>query len=240
MSTSVVYNESWETGLKRFSKHYFDLAICDIPYGIDVGNMAYLSETKTTVKQKNGKRLNGNCNKEKYTLKDWDKTPPPQSYFDELKMVSKDQIIFGVDYVGWDGLGTGRIKWNKGVPSGMSFSKFERAYCSLIDHEEEIDLLWAGMRQAKSLKEPMTQQGNKKLNEKRIHPCHKPRLLYKKILLDYGFRGMKLLDTHVGGGSIRIEADLFDCDFIGFEIDKEYWKKQEERFRIFKMQQRLF
>jgi len=51
---------------------------------------------------------------------------------------------------------------------------------------------------------------------------------------------MKLLDTHVGGGSIRIEADLANCDFTGFEIDKEYWDKQEKRFTNFKKQLRLW
>jgi len=68
--SSVVFNEDYMAGLKRFPDGYFDLAICDIPYGINVGQMAYLRETKTTVKQKNGTRLNGNRNKEVYTQKD--------------------------------------------------------------------------------------------------------------------------------------------------------------------------
>lgn len=237
---SVVFNEDCEIGLKRFPDKYFDLAICDIPYGIDVANMAYLKEIKTTVKQKNGTRINGNRNKEPYTLKQWDKNPPSQKYFDELQRVSKEQIIFGVEYVDWQGLGTGRIKWNKGFADGVSFKKYEMAYCSLIENEIELPLLWAGMCQAKSLREPMTQQGNKRLNEKRIHPCQKPRLLYRKLIADYGFEGMKLLDTHVGGGSIRIEADLAKCEFTGFEIDKEYWDKQEKRFKTFKSQLRLW
>ena len=237
---SLVYNEDCMVGLKRFPDGYFDLAICDIPYGIDVGNMAYLKETKTTVKQKNGTRLNGNKNKKPYTQKEWDKEAPPQEYFDELRRVSKEQIIFGVEYVNWTGLGNGRIKWNKGVAEGMSFKKYEMAYASMLDEEIELPLLWAGMCQAKSLSEAMTQQGNKKLNEKRIHPCHKPRLLYKKLISDYGFEGMKLLDTHVGGGSIRIEADLANCDFTGFEIDEEYYLKQEKRFTNFKKQLRLW
>lgn len=239
-NNSIVYNEDCLIGLKRFPDNYFDLAICDIPYGINVGNMAYLRETKTTVKQKNGTRLNGNKNKTPYTQKQWDKAPPPQEYFDELCRVSKHQIIFGVEYVNWIGLGNGRIKWNKGVAEGVSFKGYEVAYCSMIDNEVEIDLLWSGMMQAKSLSEPMTQQGNKKLNEKRIHPCHKPRLLYRKLITDYGFEGMKLVDTHLGGGSIRIEADLANCEFVGWEIDEEYWGKQEKRFLNFKKQLRLW
>jgi len=237
---SVVFNEDCMIGLKRFSDNYFDLAICDIPYGIGVGKMAYLKETNTTVKQKNGTRLNGNANKIPYTQKEWDKEPPTQEYFNELQRVSKEQIIFGVEYVNWTGLGKGRIKWNKGVAEGMSFKKYELAYCSMINETIDLDLLWAGMCQAKSLSEPMTQQGNKKLNEKRIHPTHKPRLLYRKLIADYGFKGIKLLDTHLGGGSIRIEADLANCDFTGFEIDKEYYDKQEKRFTNFKKQLRLW
>ncbi len=234
--SSIVHNMDCMEGMKQYPDKYFDLAICDIPYGINVGKMAYLKETKTTVKQKNGSRLNGNKNKDVYSQKDWDKETPSQDYFDELKRVSKEQIIFGVEYVNWEGLGAGRIKWNKGVAEGMSFKPYEMAYCSLIDHEVQVDLLWAGMCQAKSLKDPMVQQGNKQLNEKRIHPCHKPQLLYKKLIADYGFLGMKLLDTHVGGGSIRIEADLSNCNFTGFEIDKEYFDAQEKRYRDFKSQ----
>jgi len=237
---SIVFNEDCNVGLKRYPDKYFDLAICDIPYGINVGNMAYLKETKTTVKQKNGTKLNGNRNKKPYTQKQWNKETPPQSYFDELRRVSKEQIIFGVEYVDWEGLGTGRIKWKKGVPKDMSFKEYEMAYCSLIDYEIQLYLLWSGMQQAKNLREPMTQQGNKKLNEKRIHPCHKPRLLYRKLIADYGFEGMKLLDTHVGGGSSRIEADLANCEFVGFEIDKEYWTLEERRFNTFKQQLRLW
>ena len=238
--SSIVYLEDCMVGLKRFPDRYFDLAICDIPYGINVGKMAYLKETKTTVKQKNGTRLNGNKNKKVYTQKDWDKEPPTQEYFDELKRVSKEQIIFGIEYVNWKGVGTGRIKWNKGVAEGMSFKQYELAYCSMIDEEIELPLLWAGMCQAKSLSEPMTQQGNKKLNEKRIHPCHKPTLLYQKLIADYGFEGCKILDTHVGGGSSRIAAKKANCEYVGFEIDPEYWQKQEKRFKNFTVQQRLF
>jgi site-specific DNA-methyltransferase (adenine-specific) len=237
---NIVYNEDCMQGMKRFPDKYFDLAICDIPYGINVGNMAYLKEVKTLMKQKNGTKINANKNKEIYSKKDWDKKPPGQDYFDELKRVSKDQIIFGVEYVQWEGVGPGRIKWNKGVPEGMSFKPYELAYCSKIDYEIEINLLWTGMRQAKSLSEPMVQQGNKKLNEKRIHPCHKPILLYQKLIFDYGFDGCKIIDTHVGGGSIRIAAEKENCELIGFEIDPEYWHKQEKRFNIYVSQLTLW
>lgn len=150
--------------MKGMADKAYDLAMCDPQYGIGVGKMAFLSEMKTTVLQKNGSRITGNGNKKPYAKKVWDEEPPPQEYFDELKRVTEHQIIFGVEYMNWEGVGPGRIKWDKGMPDGVSFNRYETAYCSLIDYERELPLLWAGMMQAKSLAEPMKQQGNKRLN----------------------------------------------------------------------------
>jgi len=226
--------------MKQFPDKYFDLAICDIPYGINVGNMAYLKEVRTTVKQKNGTKLNGNKNKKVYAQKDWDISTPTQEYFNELKRVCKEQIVFGIEYVNWTEVGSGRIKWNKGVAEGMSFKPYELAYCSMINTEEEIDLLWAGMCQAKSLKEPMVQQGNKQLNEKRIHPCHKPIFLYQKLLSNYAKQGDKILDTHLGSQSSRIAAYDMGFDFYGTELDPDYFNDGNKRFEQFKSQLKLF
>ena len=236
MADSKVFLMDCIEGMKQYPDKWFDLAVCDIPYGIGVGKMAYLKEINTTVRQKNGTKLNGNRNKKAYTQKEWDKKPPPQSYFDELHRVSKHQIIFGIDYVDWIGTGTGRIKWDKGVADGVSFKRYETAYCSIIEGTWEIPLLWAGMCQAKSLSEPMTQQGNKKLNEKRIHPCHKPVMLYDTIYLRFGVKGMKILDTHLGSQSSRIAADKAGLDFTGFEIDKEYFDAGNKRYNNYKLQ----
>jgi site-specific DNA-methyltransferase (adenine-specific) len=240
MSISIVYNDDYKNILPKFKDDYFDLALCDIPYGIDVTKMSFLKEVNTTVKQKNGTRINGNPNKKVHALNDWDKQTPPQEYFDEIKRISKHQIIFGVEYVNWEGLGKGRIKWDKGVAEGVSFKKYEMAYCSMIDYEMELPLLWAGMCQAKSLSEPMTQQGNKKLNEKRIHPCHKPIMLYDKLLLEFGFKGMKVIDTHLGGGSSRISSDKFGVgEFVGIEIDEKHFNDHEDRWTTYKRQLKL-
>jgi site-specific DNA-methyltransferase (adenine-specific) len=240
MPVSEVHNIDCLEFMKQYPDKYFELAIVDIPYGINVGKMAYLSEVKTTVKQKNGNKLNGNANKRPYQLKDWDNRPPEQTYFDELRRVSKNQIVFGIEYTKWDGVGTGRIKWDKGIPDGMSFKRYEVAYCSIISNTITIQLLWAGMQQAKSLSEPMIQQGNKSLNEKRIHPRHKPTLLYKKLLSDYAKEGDKILDTHLGSGSSRIAAYIMGFDFYACEIDKDYYEAQEKRFKEQTAQQSLF
>lgn len=110
----------------------------------------------------------------------------------------------------------------------------------MLDGQVELDLLWNGMQQAKSLAEPMTQQGNKKLNERRIHPCHKPVLLYKKLIQDYGFAGCRILDTHVGGGSSRIAAWEMGCDYVGFEVSGKYWQLHDDRWRRYMSQGILF
>lgn len=235
---SEVYNEDNMVGMTRYPDKYFDLAIVDPPYGIDVAKMAYTQEENRPCKQKNGKTLR--IKKLKYKHGDWDKSPPQKEYFNELFRVSENQIIWGVDYFNLSGIGCGRIKWNKLVPEGMSFHKYETAYCSLIDETVEFDYLWAGMCQALSLKEPTTQQGNKKLNEKRIHPCHKPINLYLWLLKNYAKEGDKILDTHLGGGSSRIACDKMGFDFVGFELDKEYFDASVKRFEIYKSQGKLF
>lgn len=104
------------------------------------------------------------------------------------------------------------------------------AYCSAIDYTLEIDLLWSGMNQAKSIKEPTVMQGNKKLNEKRIHPTQKPKLLYQILFNRFCKPNDKILDTHLGSGSSRIVAEKMGFYFKGFEIDSEYYLKQEQRF----------
>lgn len=233
---SIALNIDCMVGMQQYPDKYFDLAIVDPPYGIDVANMPYLN-AKTTVKQKNGKRLG--TGKKGYTTGDWDKEPPSQAYFEELKRVSHDQIIFGIDYMQWENVGPGRIKWDKGFAAGVSFGRYEIAYCSMTNTTDILPLLWAGMQQAKSLSEPMTAQGNKKLNEKRIHPCHKPILLYQALISKYSHTGGRILDTHLGGGSSRIAAYSMDRDFVGFEINAAYFAAQEERFRQFTSQERL-
>lgn len=227
--SSIVFNTHWKNITQLIPDKYFDYVVDDVPYGLNLGNMPFL-KANVQVTQKNGKKLNPN-KKKKYSLKDWDLQPPGQDYFDEMIRISKNQIIFGVEYVDWVGLGTGRIKWNKGVAKGMSFKDYEMAYCSSINHIHEIDLLWSGMMQAESLKNPMRQQGNKQLNETRIHPCQKPILLYKKIALDFDLKNKTIFCGHNGSGSDRIAFDNFCKQFIATEIDKEHFDDQQKRYQ---------
>lgn len=145
MIVSETYNIDCMIGMKDYPDKYFGLACCDVPYGIEVSKMSFLKEKKTSVLQKNGTRINPHKNKKVSLHEDWDLLPPPQAYFDELRRVSEYQIIFGVDYTDWSGLGNGRIRWDKMIPEGMSFKRYETAYCSLFDHTLDLKLLWAGM-----------------------------------------------------------------------------------------------
>ena len=125
---------------------------------------------------------------------------------------------------------SGRIVWNK-VNGKSSFSDCEIAFCSMIDTVRMFTYMWNGMCQGKSLKEGHLQQGDKRKNEKRIHPTQKPVALYAWLLQNYANPGDKILDTHLGSGSSRIAAYKMGFDFYGTEIDKEYFDAQEKRFR---------
>ena len=228
-------------GMKKFPDNHFDLAIVDPPYGINVAKMAYTQEDNRPCKQKNGTILN--VKKKKYKHGDWDKEPVGADYLTELKRISKHQIIWGINYMDFH-LKGGRLIWTKLVSAGVSFSDCEIAYCSMFERVENVYYKWACMMQGiycgKNIAKAIIQQGNKQLNENRIHPTQKPVKLYEWLLYNYAKEGDLILDTHVGSGSIRIACDSGGYDFIGFEIDKEYWESQEKRFSDYKKQLRMF
>lgn len=215
--SSIVYLEDCVQGLKRYPDKFFDLAIVDPPYGIDINN------------QSQGKG-GGVARKIDYTKKDWDKTAPDKAYFDELMRVSKNQIIWGanhfiskcpIDSSCW-------VVWDK--DNGKTdFADCELAWTSFKTSVRRFKWTWAGMRQQ-----------NMKHKEERIHPTQKPIALYKWLLMNYASEGNLILDTHLGSGSSRIAAYDLGYDFVGFEIDPEYYEKQEKRFKDFVSQLRMF
>ena len=100
--------------------------------------------------------------------------------------------------------------------------------------------MWNGMMQGKSISEGFVQQGNKALNEQRIHPTQKPVALYTWLFQKYAKPGDSILDTHLGSGSSRIAALELGLDFVGYEIDKYYFEVQEKRFEEYASQESLF
>ena len=232
----TITNEDNMLLMARYPDNYFDLAIVDPPYGINVSKMAYTQEEGRSCKQKNGKRLV--VSKLKYKFKDWDSSPPDNNYFDELIRVSKNQIIWGVNYMPYN-LNGGRIVWNK-MNGENSFGDGEIAYCSLQNKVTIFDFIWSGMIQGSSAVKGNIQQGNKKLNEKRIHPTQKPILLYKWLLDKYSKENDKILDTHLGSGSIAIACHDYGFDLTACELDKEYFDKAMQRINNHVAQQKLF
>lgn len=208
--------------MKTLPDKAFDLAIVDTPYGR--GEDGGVNRSHNVI-QKGGSVLH--CSSPIHAKKSWDKEPPSKEYFDELMRVSTHQIIFGANYMPVN-LRGGMIIWDK-LNDGSDQSDAEIAYCSLTDKVEMARYMWRGMMQGDSVGS-FKQQGNKKLNEKIIHPTQKPVKLYEWLLMKYANPSMRILDTHLGSGSSAIAAHYFGCDFVGCEIDQGYYQAAVARF----------
>jgi len=234
MAESIAYNEDCMAVMARYPDKFFDLAIVDPPYarGEDGGK-----KRSQWVKQKNGTKLyvaDGG-----YEKRGWDSAVPGHEYFAELQRVSKHQIVWGVNYYTEERFGPGRIIWDK-CNDGTDQSDCEIAYNSQTTRVDMFRFMWRGMMQGKSISEGTVQQGDKRLNEIRIHPTQKPVDLYRWLFMQFAKPGYRILDTHLGSGSSRIAAYEVNLDFVGCEIDKLYYDLQEERFRDFASQTCLF
>jgi site-specific DNA-methyltransferase (adenine-specific) len=203
--------------MARFPDKYFDLACVDPPYGIGEDGANNHSR---------GKRAKAN----KYTPKNWDTESPPKEYFIELQRVSQKQIIWGANHfiskIPYDS--SCWIVWDK-VNGDTDFADCELAWTNYKSAVRKFEYRWAGML-----------QGDMKNKEHRIHPTQKPVKLYDWIFKNYAKPGDKILDTHLGSGSSRIAAHKANLDFVGVELDREYYEKQERRFADFVAQLTLF
>ena len=179
----------------------FDLAIVDPPYGIG----ADAKNSDRSLKSKKSASLSTD-----YGGQRWDASVPKSAYFDELMRVSRNQIVWGVNYFAHPSLVGGRIYWDKQVTM-PTYSDGELAYCSMIKSLRSFVFAWHGMI-----------QGNMKHKEARIHPTQKPVALYKWLLSNYAKDGNTILDTHVGSGSIAIACWDAGFDLVGYEVDKDY------------------
>ena len=219
-------------GMKEFPDKYFDLAIVDPPYGRKEHGGRNRSRY---VRQKNGSKIFAKDGQ--YENRKWDSEPPSEDYFNELMRVSKNQIIFGCNYFDYPLIG-GRIVWDK-CNEGSDQSDAEIAYCSMNDRVDIFHYMWRGMFQGKSITEGTTQQGNKRLNEKRIHPTQKPVALYEWLLNKYAKPNDIILDTHVGSASSLIACYNTNHKFVGFELDEYYYKVSKQRLDTEMAQMRL-
>lgn len=253
MPVSEVFNMDCMQYMFGAYENEFELSIVDPEYGIGEAGKNHKSRN-TLVRQKGGQLRR--CSSTNYTRKNWDDKPAGKDYFEELKRVSINQIIFGANY--FESImapqkpprreefqqflkdhPVGFIIWDK-CNGTSDFSDCEVIYTSFQFDSYIIQYMWAGMMQGKSILEGHVMQGDNKKNEKRIHPTQKPVAIYRMLMKEYANGGDLILDTHIGSGSSRIAAYDLGFDFYGTELDKEYYDKQENRFGKYKSQLKLF
>lgn len=222
---SKAYNCDCLEYMRKLPDNYFDLAIADPPYGIGASRPSKKAER---ARQADGSVLQVPVTD--FTKKDWDNTIPSQEFFDELRRVSRNQIIWGANYFGLQG---GMIVWDK-INGNSDQYDCEIAYQSFNKRTDLVHYMWNGMFQGKycgrDIRQAAMQQGNKALNEKRIHPTQKPVILYEWLLNNYAKKGDRIFDPMMGSQSSRIAAHRLGFDYVGCELDKEYFEKGCTRF----------
>jgi site-specific DNA-methyltransferase (adenine-specific) len=214
----TVTNEDNIKLMSRYPDNYFNLAIVDPPYGIGENGSTNKTRGKLA-KSKNYKPFAG-----------YDISAPNKDYFIELKRVSKNVIIWGANHFienipnqnssCW-------IVWDK-VNGDTDFADSELAYTTFNTAVRNFRFQWQGML-----------QGDMKNKETRIHPTQKPVALYKWILDKYAKQGDKILDTHLGSGSIAIACHDYGFELTACELDKDYYDTSYKRFKNHISQQRI-
>lgn len=192
--------------MKSCKDKEFDLAIVDPPYGVGDWQTIGDADRWSLKAQK------------KYGEVDWNDNPPGPDYFKELIRVSNHQIIWGANYYNSFSNTGGAIIWDK-KNDGSRYSDGDIASCSLQKKISIFRYKWSGFLQE-----------NMKNKEVRIHSCQKPVALYKYCLA-LAKPGWKILDTHLGSGSSAIAAHYSRFDFVGCEIDTDYYNAAMKRFK---------
>jgi site-specific DNA-methyltransferase (adenine-specific) len=207
-----ITNEDNMELMARYEDNYFDLAIVDPPYGIGISGQK---------ENKKGKKSDRKYHKEK----NWDNAIPTKEYFNELQRVSKNQIIWGANYFvehltngtkGW-------IVWDKGQ-HGLTMSDCELAYSSF----QKPTRVFIQNRCI------LMQEGGT------IHPTQKPVKLYEWLLMNYAKEGDRILDTHLGSGSISLACHNLKFDLTACELDTEYFNASMKRLKIHQQQLTMF
>jgi len=198
--------------LREMEDNQFDLAIVDPPYGIGA------SEKNSTTKMQS--RSSATCSTS-YGNQKWDDAVPDGEYFDQIKRVSKKQIIWGANFFGLSG---GMLFWDKAVTM-PTYSSGELAWLSWKQSIDYYKFDWHGMIQK-----------DMKNKEHRIHPTQKPVALYKWLLQKYAQEGDKILDTHTGSASIAIACHDAGYDLTGYELDEDYFKAALHRLETHRKQ----
>jgi site-specific DNA-methyltransferase (adenine-specific) len=207
----TITNEDNIDLMSRYPDNYFDLAIVDPPYGLGIDG------------QKKSINKNSKHNRKEHTKKNWDFEIPTKNYFNELKRVSKNQIVWGGNYFteylhstkAW-------IFWYKGQ-NDLTMSDGEMAWTSFNKVTRQIEINRANL-----------------IGQNTFHPTEKPIKLYKWLLSNYANEGDKILDTHLGSGSIAIACHDYGFDLTACELDKEYFDKAMQRINNHTAQIKMF
>jgi len=208
-----LYNIDCMEYLRICKNNEFDLAIVDPPYGI--GESGAKNHTRGKLaKATKYKAFAGE-----------DKEPMSEEYFQELERVSKNQIIWGANHFRAKNSSCWLV-WDK-LNSG-DFADAELAYTSFNTAVRVFRYMWNGML-----------QHDMKNKEQRIHPTQKPVKLYEWLLMNYAKKGDRILDTHLGSGSISIACHNLGFDLVGCELDVDYFKAAEKRLLLHQMQLRI-
>jgi site-specific DNA-methyltransferase (adenine-specific) len=198
--------------MARYKDNYFDLAIVDPPYGIDLANMNMgIGKTPKASKAKN----------RKWKAKDWDNATPSPDYFKELFRVSKNQIIWGGNYFDLPPCNK-FILWDKQIPEGLSFSDCEYAWTSFSGANK------------------MFRYSAYRNKSEKFHPTQKPPSLYDYCIMRFAKEGNKILDTHLGSGSIALSCHDLKYDLTACELDKDYFDAATKRLKIHQQQLTIF
>lgn len=204
----TITNEDNMELMARYPDNYFDLAIVDPPYGIGASK---------DMSSSSGKRSNGTTwkrTRKEHNKKEWDNSTPNDCYFKELQRVSKNQIIWGGNYFNLRPT-KGIICWDKKQRMD-TFSSWEMAWTSFDCVARLFEYDNKGF---------MCKDGFK------IHPTQKPVALYKWLLDKYAKQGDKILDTHLGSGSIAIACHDYGFDLTACELDESYYNSAMKRIQ---------
>jgi site-specific DNA-methyltransferase (adenine-specific) len=196
--------------MKKYDDNHFDLAIIDPPYGI--GRFGNRVEVSNRI-----------CKEAK--INKWD-IKPSKEYFNELFRVSKNQIIWGAN--------------NFTLPETEYFIVWDKM--QTVDNFASAEYAWTNVKKpAKVFRYSIHRvMSDRKKEDGKIHPTQKPVKLYEWLLHNYSEKGQKILDTHLGSGSIAIACHYFGVDLVGVEIDEEYYNKAKERVDLLTRQEVLF
>ena len=194
----LIHGDSLQA-MRGYGDNHFDVAIVDPPYGIG---------------ESGGKDRRG---KSKHKKKNWDNEIPPKEYFNELKRISKNQIVWGANYFEMPP-SMGYVCWDKKLDNS-DFSDFELAYTSFNRGAKIFRYSKNGGSRTPAALANI------------IHPTQKPVALYRWLLENYSSEGDLILDTHLGSGSIAIACHYMKRRLIGYEIDKDYYDGACKRFK---------